>query len=205
LKRIIDSYQKITTPSIGEYKAKGSKFIAYAYFVETTEDIKAYLTTLKKEHFKARHHCYGWRLGLGKDNYRANDDGEPSGTAGRPILGQIDSFGLTNALVIVVRYFGGVKLGTSGLKNAYKGAAMDALSNVIIGTGILEDIYLITINYTQLSSVMQLLKNIGIRILDTEYTAETVLLKVLIRLSLVETVATELAETCESAAFDLIE
>jgi uncharacterized YigZ family protein len=125
----LDTYLTIAATSLGEFKEKGSKFLAYAYFVSNESDIKEKLDLLKKEHFKATHHCYAYRLGTDGKNYRANDDGEPSGTAGRPILGQIDSFGLTNLLIVVVRYYGGTKLGTSGLINAYRESAKEALSN----------------------------------------------------------------------------
>lgn len=179
-----DTYKTIAAPTIGEYKEKGSKFIAYTYFVQTEEDIKEKIEHLKKEHFKARHHCYAWRLGLGKDSYRANDDGEPSGTAGRPILGQIDSFGLTNLLIVVVRYFGGTKLGTSGLITAYKSAAMDALAQASIEERIVETVLKITINYTLLNEVMQYLKSQEITILNTEYSADAVSLQLSLRNSL---------------------
>ena len=101
-----DTYTTLSETAIGEYKEKGSKFIAYAYNVENTEQVKGHLNRLKKEHLKACHYCYAYRLGLGGLAFRANDDGEPSGTAGRPILGQIDSFGLSNVLIVVVRYYG---------------------------------------------------------------------------------------------------
>ena len=181
-----DTYKTIESPTTGEYKEKGSKFIAYAYFVQTEADIKGYLDELKKEHFKARHHCYAWRLGLGKDSYRANDDGEPSGTAGRPILGQIDSFGLTNLLIVVVRYFGGTKLGTSGLITAYKTAAMDALQQATITERIVETVLTLKAPYILLNELMQYLKSQEITILNTEYTADTVSFQLSLRNSLLE-------------------
>jgi len=122
-----DLYTTISTPTTGEFKDRGSKFLAYTYAVYSTDDIKNRLEEVRKLHPKARHHCFSWRLGTDGTQHRANDDGEPSGTAGRPMLGQIDSFGLTNVLVVVVRYFGGTKLGVSGLINAYKRATIDAL------------------------------------------------------------------------------
>jgi len=127
-----DQYQTIFESSIGEFKDRGSKFIAYAYPVYTEKDWQKHLEEVKKLHFKARHHCYAYRLGLDGNQFRANDDGEPSGTAGRPILGQIDSFGLTNVFVVVVRYFGGTKLGTSGLINAYRESTATAFRNAQI-------------------------------------------------------------------------
>src|SRR3954466_8194860 len=113
-------YNTITQPSTAEFKDRGSKFIAYAFALETTDDFKKQLQLLKKEHPKAVHHCFAYRIGTDGNNFRSSDDGEPSGTAGRPILGQIDSKMLTNAAVIVVRYFGGTLLGVPGLINAYK-------------------------------------------------------------------------------------
>ncbi|MFT7606590.1 MAG: putative YigZ family protein, partial [Saprospiraceae bacterium] len=144
---MIDLYKTIVAPSIGEFKDRGSKFIAYAYPVYTEEEWQEHLNTVKKEHFKARHHCFAFRIGLDKNNFRANDDGEPSGTAGRPILGQIDSFELTNVFVVVVRYFGGTKLGVSGLINAYKNATIDAFQQATIIEKTVEDIYKISFHY----------------------------------------------------------
>jgi uncharacterized YigZ family protein len=184
----MDTYNTIAAPAVGEYKEKGSKFIAYAYFVQSEEEIKEKVELLKKEHFKACHHCYAWRLGLGQDSYRANDDGEPSGTAGRPILGQIDSFGLTNLLIVIVRYYGGTKLGTSGLITAYKTAAMDALQQAEIEERIVETILTITIDYTLLNDLMQYLKSQEIAILNTEYSANQVSLQLSVRNSLLAAV-----------------
>ncbi|MEM6700850.1 MAG: YigZ family protein, partial [Bacteroidota bacterium] len=129
-----DQYKTLAAPSTGEFKDRGSKFFAYAFPVETETEVATALEQVKKEHFKARHHCYAYRLGMDKNNFRANDDGEPSGMAGRPILGQIDSWELTDVFIVVVRYFGGTKLGTSGLINAYKKSAMDALEQAEIIT-----------------------------------------------------------------------
>ena len=154
----MDTYFTIAVPSEGEYKEKGSKFIAFTYFVSDESSFKEKLEQLKKEHFKATHHCYAYRLGIDGKNYRANDDGEPSGTAGRPILGQIDSFGLTNVLIIVVRYYGGTKLGTSGLINAYREAAKNALDKSQKIEKIIESIVEVSISYNQLNEMMQFLK-----------------------------------------------
>lgn len=119
----------LATISEGIFKEKGSKFIAYALPVKNEEEIKAHLSKLKKEHHSARHHCYAYRLGETGQLWRANDDGEPSGTGGKPILGQLQSYELSNALIIVVRYFGGVLLGKGGLIHAYRNAAADAIQN----------------------------------------------------------------------------
>lgn len=124
-----DTYISINSPSEGLFKDNGSRFIALAYPVESEADVKALVEAAKKEYHDARHHCYAYRLGLDGSLWRANDDGEPSGSAGRQILGQIDSAGLSDVLVIVVRYFGGIKLGIPGLIRAYKTSTADALAN----------------------------------------------------------------------------
>ena len=123
---VADTYKTIDSPAEGIYKEKGSKFLAKAYPVRTEEQVKAIVEQLKEEYYDARHHCYAYILGPKGDKWRANDDGEPSGTAGKPIHGQLLSFNLTNVLVVVIRYFGGTKLGESGLINAYKTATHDA-------------------------------------------------------------------------------
>lgn len=123
----IHTYQAIEQPVSSLYKDKGSKFFGFAYPVKNEEDIKSHLDVLKELHPKATHHCYAWRLGLDRNHYRANDDGEPAGTAGKPILGQIDSLKITNCLVVSIRYFGGTKLGVSGLISAYKASARETL------------------------------------------------------------------------------
>lgn len=128
----VDSYQTISNSENILYKDKASKFIGYAYHVVHTKEIREKLEVIKGMHPKATHHCFAYRLGLDKNNYRFNDDGEPTGTAGKPILGQIDSKGLTNTLLIIVRYYGGTKLGVSGLINAYKTCAKLTLDNAQI-------------------------------------------------------------------------
>lgn len=202
---IQDTYKTIAAPSVGEYKEKGSKFIGLAFEVEDEEDIKHHLEEVRKEHFKARHHCYGWRLGLGKDNYRANDDGEPSSTGGRPILGQIDSFGLTNLLIVVVRYYGGTKLGTSGLKNAYKTAAREALSAASVEERIIKTKFLLTIDYPQLSDVMNFLNQEDIEIMDSEYTNTQVFMKLRIRNNRIDFLETEAKGNWSNSKLDEIQ
>src|SRR6185312_5524542 len=123
----INKYTTISGTGTGDFRDRGSKFLAYAYPIQTPQDVRDYLHELKKEHPKAAHHCYAYRIGTGGIQFRANDNGEPSGSAGKPILGQIDSLGLTNVLVVVVRYFGGSLLGVPGLINAYKTATAQAL------------------------------------------------------------------------------
>jgi uncharacterized YigZ family protein len=153
-----DSYKTIQNIAEGIYKEKGSKFIAYAFPVTCEEDIKKEIDKLKKEYYDARHHCYAYMLGVDKKNFRANDDGEPSSTAGKPILGQILSSDLTNILIVVVRYFGGTKLGVSGLIQAYKTAAFDAISNAEIIEKTVNDIYDIHFDYLVMNDVMRIIK-----------------------------------------------
>ena len=130
--QIQDSYKSIAAESRGLFKDNGSRFIAHAYPVETEDEVKEIVAALKKEYYDARHHVYAYRLGYQGDKFRANDDGEPSGSSGRPVLGQIDSNGLSDILVVVVRYFGGIKLGIPGLIRAYKTATADAIANAEI-------------------------------------------------------------------------
>jgi len=165
-----DTYKTITADYSGEFRDRGSKFLAYAYPVSSEEEWQSKLEALKSQHAKANHHCYAFRLGLDQNKFRANDDGEPSGTAGRPILGQIDSLGLTNIIVIVVRYFGGTKLGTSGLKNAYKESSIDALKDAVIVDKIVADIYQLTFDYALMSEVMNAVKKLNLEITQQEFT-----------------------------------
>ena len=151
-------YSTIKRPSVAEFKDRGSKFIAYAFPISDVVEFKEKLAALKKEHPKAVHHCFAYRIGLDGINYRVSDDGEPSGTAGRPILGQIDSKQLTNVLIIVVRYFGGTLLGVPGLINAYKTAAALALeATCIVQKPVLIN-YRLQFDYTQMNEVMKLVK-----------------------------------------------
>lgn len=153
-----DTYKTIATVSEGIFRDKGSKFIAYAYPFNKEEDLKEIILNLKKEHPKARHHCYAWRLSTDRSVFRVNDDGEPSGTAGRPILNTLLSKDITNILVVVVRYFGGTLLGVPGLINAYKQATEDALNNCIIIEKTVNDVYLLTFEYLQMNEVMKVIK-----------------------------------------------
>lgn len=153
-----DHYLTVDRPATAEFKDRGSKFIAYVYPVETVEAFKQYLQALKKEHPKAVHHCFAYRIGTDGNNFRSSDDGEPSGTAGKPILGQIDSRGVTNTAVIVVRYWGGTLLGVPGLINAYKSAAALALQVTPVVQKQVEVLYSLEFDYTQMNDVMVLLK-----------------------------------------------
>lgn len=154
-----DTYKTITNISEGIYKEKGSKFLSFAYPVKSENEVKIILTNLRKEYYDARHHCYAYVLGFDKSAWRINDDGEPSGTAGRPIYGQILSYDLTNLLIVVIRYFGGTKLGVSGLINAYKTSAYDAIINNVIQTKVVLDVYKLTFNYEMMNNVMKIIKD----------------------------------------------
>ena len=157
-----DTYHTIAGPAEGLYKEKGSKFLAFAFPVRTAEEVKGHLERLRKEYFDARHHCYAYILGPTKDAYRANDDGEPSGTGGRPIYGQLLSADLTDTLVVVVRYFGGVLLGASGLANAYKTAARDAISHAEIVEKTIDVRYRLHFEYAAMNDVMRIVKDFGL-------------------------------------------
>jgi len=154
-----DIYYTLKANSEGLYKEKGSKFIAHAYPVKTETDIKEILATLRKTYHDARHHCYAYILGYDKSAYRVNDDGEPSGTAGKPIYGQLLSHDLTNVLVVVIRYFGGTLLGVSGLIRAYKLATKDAIDNATIIEKTVKDVYTIAFTYEAINDVMKCLKD----------------------------------------------
>lgn len=154
-------YKTIDTATTAEFKDRGSKFLAYAYPISSTEDVKQKLQALKKEHPKAAHHCYAYRIGTDGLQYRANDDGEPSGSAGKPMLGQIDSTGVTNVLVIIVRYFGGTLLGVPGLINAYKTATQDALEKATITERWIEQQVEIQFDYPTMGEVMYILRQSG--------------------------------------------
>ena len=167
-----DTYRTIDSVSEGLYKEKGSKFIAFAIPVTSEEEVKEHLTHIKKEHHDARHHCYAYILGHTKSAYRINDDGEPSGTAGKPIHGQLLSKDLTNTLVIVVRYFGGTKLGVSGLITAYKEATKDALENAIIIEKTVNDIYRLGFEYPLMNGVMKVLKDENIEQFNQQFEME---------------------------------
>ena len=159
-----DTYFTIKEPSEGLFKDRGSKFLGLAFPVSSEEEIKKHLAEIKKLHPGANHHCYAFRLGADKQAYRANDDGEPSNTAGKPILGQIQSKDLTNILIVVVRYFGGTLLGVSGLINAYKLAALDAINNAQITEKTVNDFYSIRFDYVHMNEVMKIIKDQELKI-----------------------------------------
>lgn len=158
-----DTYRTIAAPAEGLYKEKGSKFLAFAFPVRTTDEVKEHLDALRKQYFDARHHCYAYILGANKDAWRANDDGEPSGTGGRPIHGQLLSADLTDTLIVVVRYFGGILLGASGLANAYKTAARDAIDHAEIVERTIDVRYRLRFEYALMNDVMRIIKDFDLK------------------------------------------
>ncbi len=161
-------YLTIGQPSSEEFKERGSRFIAYAYPIGSTDDFKKNLQALKKEHPKAVHHCFAYRLGIDGNNFRTSDDGEPSGSAGKPILNQIDSKQFTNVLVIVVRYFGGTLLGVPGLINAYKTATALALQTIPAIQKPIEINYELHFDYTKMNEVMMIVKQSNCTVINQE-------------------------------------
>ncbi|MBQ9184550.1 MAG: YigZ family protein [Bacteroidales bacterium] len=164
-----DKYKSIAAPSEGLFKDNGSRFLAFAYPVESVEEVKPLVDALKKEYHDARHHCFAYRIGHKGDVFRANDDGEPSGSAGRPILGQIDSAGLSDVLVVVVRYFGGIKLGIPGLIRAYKTSTADALTSASVIEKTACKAFKIEFDYLSMNSVMKVLKDMGLPQSDQQF------------------------------------
>ena len=164
-----DEFKTIANTSEGYYTEKRSKFLAFAHHVETVDEIKEILAGYRKKYYDARHVCYAYMLGASREEFRANDDGEPSSTAGKPILGQINSNELTDILIIVVRYYGGVNLGTSGLIVAYREAAADAIAHATIETRQVEEVITYTFAYPQMNDVMRVVKEMNPRILSQTY------------------------------------
>lgn len=164
-----DKYKTILKPSQGIFRDKGSKFLAFAHPITNDSQGKELVAHYKREYFDARHHCYAYMLGQSRHIYRANDDGEPSGTAGKPILGQINSHELTNIIIIVVRYFGGTLLGTSGLINAYKLASADAIVNAQIVERYQHCHYNLSFDYLLMNDVMKLVKDNNLNLLSQQF------------------------------------
>ena len=164
----VTTYRTLELPIQAEFKDKGSRFLAFAYPVQTAEQVKKHVDDLRQEHHKARHWCYAYRLGVDGNQFRANDDGEPSGSAGRPILGQIDSFELTDVLVVVVRYFGGTLLGVSGLIHAYKTSTQMALENAQIIEKNIEKTVRIRCEYPYLNEAIRIAKNHQAEIIEQD-------------------------------------
>lgn len=164
----MNHYHTIDKPSVAEFKDRGSRFLAYAFPIQSVDDFKKRLRELKEEHPKAVHHCFAYRLGTDGNSFRASDDGEPSGSAGKPILGQIDSKGLTNVAIVVVRYFGGTLLGVPGLINAYKTVASFALQLAPIVQKAVMVPYDLQFDYTLMNEVMIVVKRFGCQIMQNE-------------------------------------
>ncbi|MBO6249530.1 MAG: YigZ family protein [Bacteroidales bacterium] len=179
---IKDSYLSVPAEAEGLFKDNGSRFISFAYPIETEEEVKDIVANLKKKFHDARHHCYAYRLGYQGDRFRANDDGEPSGSAGRPILGQIDSRNLSDTLVVVVRYFGGIKLGIPGLIRAYKTSTADALDKAGAVEKIAGKWYKVGFGYGEMNAVMKVLKDMDLRQKDQDF-GNSCSLKAWVRLS----------------------
>ncbi|MDQ1138813.1 IMPACT family protein [Pedobacter agri] len=170
-----DAYQTIESAAEGIFRDKGSKFIAYAYPIRMEEEVKPTLIQLRSEHPKARHWCYAYRLTPNRSIFRVNDDGEPSGTAGRPILNCLLSADLTNILIVVVRYFGGTLLGVPGLINAYKNASLEALSAASIITKTVNDWYEVHFEYLQMNDVMKVIKDENLEVLNQQFDTNCIL------------------------------
>lgn len=188
-----DSFKTISTNCEGLYKEKGSKFLAYAYHVQDEKTVKLRVDELKKIHFDARHHCYAYILGSDKSKTRANDDGEPAHTAGTPILNQIRSSGLTNILVVVVRYFGGTKLGVPGLINAYKLAAVDVLEKVDIIEKLVEQRLVVKASFEAMNEILKLVKQYQGTLVEQNYLENSCNIHIDFRLSVVENVLAKIS------------
>lgn len=180
-----DTFKSIAGESEGLFKDNGSRFIALAYPIENEAEVKEIVSRLKKEYHDARHHCYAYRLGYKAEVFRANDDGEPSGSAGRQILGQIDSAGLSDILVVVVRYFGGIKLGIPGLIRAYKTSTADAIANATIIEKVASRCFSLQFDYLSMNSVMKVLKSLSIVTKDQQFDTQCSLIAN-VRLSVVD-------------------
>lgn len=162
-----DTYKTILKPSKEVlFKEKGSKFFGYAFPISSEEEVKEHLENLKKQHHSARHWCYAWQLGKNYEAYRANDDGEPTNSAGMPIYGQLQSFDVTNILVVVVRYFGGTKLGVGGLIQAYKTTAQMALESARIHKKTIDEIFILKCDYPEMNIVMRIIKDENLKIIE---------------------------------------
>ncbi len=167
-----DKYRTVNAIAEGLYKEKGSRFISFIYPVKSEEEVKKIITELKTKYYDARHHCYAYCLGANREYFRANDDGEPSSTAGKPILGQIISNDLSNVLIVVVRYFGGIKLGVSGLIQAYKDAAADAIMNAEIVERTVNEIVHVRFDYVVMNDVMKVLKEEDVEVVSRNFEME---------------------------------
>ena len=167
-----DSYLEVVGSSLGLFKDKGSKFIAYTFHIKDEDDVKTRMAEVRKKEYAARHHCYAYILNPDKSIKRDSDDGEPSNTAGKPILGQLFSNELTNTLIIVVRYFGGVKLGVVGLINAYRSASQDALQNITIEKRFIKEVFEVHFQYPEMNNVMRVVKDLKLDVIEQKFEIE---------------------------------
>lgn len=190
----IQYYYTLANPGEGLYREKGSKFIAMAFRVGSVEEVREILTSVRKKYYDARHVCYAYMLGAGRTEFRANDDGEPSGTAGRPILGQINSRNLTDVLVIVVRYFGGVLLGTGGLIVAYKEAASEALDDAGIVKKQVEEVLTIRFDYVRMNDVMKCIREHQV-VIVSQLTGMECIVQVMAGISTIKIMINQLEKT----------
>ena len=175
----MDTFLTIASASEGIYKDRGSKFLAFAYPVGSEDEVKEKVNLLRKKYFDASHHCYAYRLGINGERYRANDDGEPASTAGKPILGQLTAFNVTNTLVVVVRYFGGTLLGAGGLVQAYKQASAAALTNAEIVTDVVTETYQLSFAYSAMNKVLKIVKEMKLECFGQDFNTDcTVNIKV---------------------------
>jgi uncharacterized YigZ family protein len=182
-----DTYLTVKSKAEGFFKDRNSKFISHIYPVNSEEEIKYIQKTLRKTYHDARHHCFAWKLGVDDNNYRVNDDGEPNNSAGQPIYGQILSNNITNVLIVVIRYFGGTKLGIPGLINAYRNSAAEAISDATIIEKHISDIYSIDFTYEEMNLVMRLIKEYDLKMIEQNFDLNCNI-KIEIRQSLTETV-----------------
>ncbi|TAE15942.1 MAG: DUF1949 domain-containing protein [Bacteroidetes bacterium] len=197
-----DTYKMMTAPTEAIFRDKGSKFLAYAYPVQTEDEVKARLQDLRKQYFDATHHCYAYLLGYRQDYFRVNDDGEPNHTAGTPILNQIKAQGLTNTLVVVVRYFGGTKLGVTGLINAYKSATALALQEASLVEKPIQSTFIITFGYPQMNQIMRFVREYEAEVAGQALT-ETCEITLKVRLGLVPALRKALTDLAyEGIKFD---
>lgn len=202
MQEIDDTYKTIAVPSKGIFKNKGSKFMAFAYPVMSEVEAKQHINYLKKEYYDARHHCFAYALGIKRELFRTSDDGEPQGTAGKPIFGQIQSFGLTNIIIIVVRYFGGILLGKSGLINAYRNAANDSLQNATITKKTLNKFFKLSFDYKVMNNVMNFLKEENIEQIQHNFDLSCDII-ISVKLSKIDKISKKLKDI-ESVKFDIL-
>lgn len=194
-----DTYRTISAPGESLHKVKGSKHFGFAFAVQDETEIRERLNEIRQQHSAARHHCYAWRLGKDGEHYRANDDGEPSNSAGKPILGQLQSLNLTHVLVVVVRYFGGTKLGVGGLIDAYRTAARDALEATEVVEAVVTQPVKVNFTYPQMGGVMKVLSDYGVE-MEHHTFGERCALTTRIRTSLLEGFVSDMrgvADGCE--------